>query len=172
MNSVVEIFGNPVGPINGNWTEIVAEHACPYIGGPCYKVRKSDAGVAMGTCAVNYGRNSELLVICPARLLERNQIFVDCIQLLTNHQVGNELHLVREVSVPGGSVDYFIVSARFGEAVDFVGVELQTLDTTGDWWPLRQRELWSLGVPVDVNPDALKKQRGINWKMTAKTILN
>ena len=79
--------------------------------------------------------------------------------------------LVSEFSLPGGSVDYFIVSARRGKAVDFVGVELQTLDTTGDWWPLRQRELRSVGVPVDLDPQGEQKPRGINWKMTAKTIL-
>jgi hypothetical protein len=55
--------------------------------------------------------------------------------------------------------------------VDFVGVELQTLDTTGDWWPLRQRALRNLGVQVNVDPEEERKQRGINWKMTAKTIL-
>ena len=171
MNAVVEIFGNPVGPINGDWTKVIADQFCPYIAGPCYKVRKSDPNIAMGTCAVAYGKSSELLLICPSRLLERNQIFVDCIQLLTNHQVGNELHLVPEVSVPGGSVDYFIVSALHGKVMDFVGIELQTLDTTGDWWLLRQRELRNLGVQVDFDAEAVNKPQGINWKMTAKTIL-
>ena len=171
MNAVVEIFGNPVGSTNGNWTDIVAEQSCPYISGPCYKVRKSDPNVSMGTCAVNYSKKNELLVICPSRLRERNQVFLDCIQLLTNHEAGNELHLVREVSIPGGSVDHFIVSSRGGRAVDFVGVELQALDTTGDWWPLRQKALRDLGVQVTVDPEDERKQRGINWKMTAKTIL-
>ena len=171
MNDVVEIFGNPVGPINGNWANVVADQFCPYIAGPCYKVRKSDPATAMGTCAVDYSTKSELLVICPGRLRERNQVFVDCIQLLTNHQPSNQLHLVREVSVPGGSVDHFIVSARDGRAVDFVGVELQTLDTTGDWWPLRQRALRNLGLQIGLDPEGERKQRGINWKMTAKTIL-
>ena len=159
MNAVVEIFGNPIGPNDGNWVHIVQERSCPYIGGrPCFKVRKSQGNVAMGTCAVDYGKSSDLLVICPARLLERRQIFVDCLQLLPNHQPGNELHLVSEFSLPGGSVDYFIVSARRGKAVDFVGVELQTLDTTGDWWPLRQRELRSVGVPVDLDPQGEQKR--------------
>ena len=112
-----------------------------------------------------------VLVICPSRLRKDNQVFIDCIQLLTNHQPGNELHIVREVSVPGGSVDHVIVSARRGQAVDFVGVELQTLDTTGDWWPLRQKALRNLGVQVDADPEDERKPQGINWKMTAKTIL-
>lgn len=170
MNAVVEIFGNPVGPIDGDWTDVVNRQFCPYLGGRCDKVRKSTS-LPMGTCAVDYSRKSDLLVICPSRLRKDNQVFIDCIQLLTNHQPGNELHIVREVSIPGGSVDHVIVSVHQGRAVDFVGVELQTLDTTGDWWPLRQKALRNLGVQVDTDPEGEGKPRGINWKMTAKTIL-
>ena len=162
LNRVVEIFGNPVGPNDRSWVDIVTERRCPYLNGPCYKVRKSD-GVAMGTCAVEYSKQNSLLLICPGRLHERRQVFLDCIHLLTNHQPGNELHLVSEFPIPGGSVDFCIVSARFGRAMDFVGVELQTLDTTGDWWPLRQLALRGLGVPIadaDVTPEELAKARG------------
>ena len=56
---------------------------------------------------------------------------MDCLQLLTLHEPGNELHVVSEINLPGGSVDYFLVSAARGKVRDFVGVELQALDTTG-----------------------------------------
>lgn len=52
-----------------------------------------------------------------------------------------------------------------------MGIEFQTLDTTGTVWPERQRFLAMAGVRVpkiDVNNP---KSFGINWKMTAKTIL-
>jgi hypothetical protein len=81
------------------------------------------------------------------------------------------LHIVPEVSIPGGSVDYFLVSAKDGKVKDFVGVELQTLDTTGTVWPERQRLLDLLGVPRDDNAEKSRKSYGMNWKMTAKTIL-
>ena len=171
MSSVAELFGNPVIPTLTGWRDIVAEQHCPYIGNRCYKVRKSAPDVSIGTCAVNYGRSDDLLVICPARLLDRRQIFIDCLQLLLSHEPGNELHLVAEVPVPGGSVDYFLVSARDGEARDFVGIELQTLDTTGAVWPERQRALRDLGVPRSDDEESNTKPFGINWKMTAKTIL-
>ena len=77
----------------------------------------------------------EPIVICPTRLIERGQVFSDCLHLLTTHEPGNELHVVSEVSVPGGSIDYFLVSVRNGKVKDFVGIELQTLDTTGTVWP-------------------------------------
>jgi hypothetical protein len=49
-------------------------------------------------------------VICPYRFLERRVIFADCLGLI-RHEAGDELHVVPEISIPGGSVDYFLVSA-------------------------------------------------------------
>jgi hypothetical protein len=91
--------------------------------------------------------------------------------LLTTHEPGNELHIVSEVSIPGGSVDYFLVSGRDGRVRDFAGIELQTMDTTGTVWPERQRLLKELGVPRSDKAETSKKSFGMNWKMTAKTIL-
>jgi hypothetical protein len=120
---------------------------------------------------VLYGRGEEPIIICPTRLLERRQIFTDCFHLLITHEPGNELHIVSEVSIPGGSVDYFLVSAKNGKVKDFVGVELQTLDTTGTVWPERQRLLIELDVPRLDDAESSEKSFGMNWKMTAKTIL-
>jgi len=52
-----------------------------------------------------------------------------------------------------------------------VGIELQTLDTTGTVWPERQRLLKKLGVPRRGEGETSEKSYGMNWKMTAKTIL-
>ena len=110
------------------------------------------------------------VIICPHRLLERKQIFADCLHLLTSHQPGYELHLVPEVAIPGGSVDYFLVSTDAKRKVkDFVGIELQTMDTTGTVWPERELALQELGLKKNV-PEP-EKSFGMNWKMTAKTIL-
>jgi len=87
------------------------------------------------------------------------------------HEPGNELHIVPEVSIPGGSVDYFLVSVKEKVVADFVGIELQTLDTTGTVWPERQRFLNSRGLMVAQEDVLTKKGFGMNWKMTAKTIL-
>ena len=113
-------------------------------------------------------RDPQPIIICPQRLLERGQIFIDCLHLLTLHEPGNELHKIAEVEIPGGSVDYFLVSVQHGKVVDFVGIELQALDTTGTVWPARQNFLQAVGV-VDAAESA--RSFGINWKMTAKTTL-
>ena len=132
--------------------------------------RKSQPEVSIGTCSVNYRtRDLQGVIICPHRLLERRQIFMDCIHLLTLHEPGNELHLIGEVAIPGGSVDYFLVSTRNAKIVDFVGIELQTVDTTGTVWPYRQQFLQSVDV-LSIESAEIKPY-GMNWKMTAKTIL-
>jgi hypothetical protein len=171
MSTVVELFGISAEKRDENWNKLVQEQQCPFLGKKCYKVRKSDPNTSIGSCTVLYGRPSEPIIICPTRLTERRQIFTDCFHLLTTHEPGNELHIVPEVSIPGGSVDYFLVSAKSGKVNDFVGIELQTLDTTGTVWPERQRLLKKLGVPRNDDGEESNKPYGMNWKMTAKTIL-
>ena len=154
-----------------DWRDVVQRQYCPYLNRKCIKVRKNRPKISIGACTVQYGREDTSVIICPYRLLERKQVFTDSLHLLTLHEPGNELHVVTEVTIPGGSVDYFLVSTKARKVMDFVGVELQTLDTTGTLWPERQRFLQSKGVPVrrgDANSD---KGFGMNWKMTAKTIL-
>lgn len=173
MSNVVELFGKAHDNKATDWTTTVTGQRCPFIAKRCYKVRKSDPGVSIGTCTVLYGKRPEPVIICPTRLIERGQIFTDCFHLLTTHEPGNELHLVPEVSVPGGSVDYFLVSVSTtdGKVKDFVGIELQTLDTTGSVWPARQRLLKELGIERLHAGEELDTKYGMNWKMTAKTIL-
>lgn len=171
VNRVLELFGKPTAEAGCNWRKISQKQQCPYAGRKCIKVRKSQPSLAIGTCCVLYGQDQTPIVICPLRLLERRQVVSDCIHLLTLHEPGNELHLVPEVSIPGGSVDYFLASVNDGKVVDFVGIELQTLDTTGTVFPERQRFLKSVGLRVRGSDIRSHKGFGMNWKMTAKTIL-
>ncbi|MBV8054281.1 MAG: hypothetical protein JOZ29_11740 [Deltaproteobacteria bacterium] len=98
-------------------------------------------------------------MICPFRFL------------LKLHEPGNELRIVTELTVPGGSIDYCLVSTRDEKTRDFVGIELQTLDTTGTVWPERQRFLRNQRIRVKREDAESENGFGINWKMTAKTIL-
>jgi Restriction endonuclease NotI len=171
MSKVVELFGRSAAKPGVDWKSVVTGQQCVYANKKCYKIRKSNPDTAIGSCTVLYGRELEPVIICPTRLIERRQIFTDCFHLLTTHEPGNELHIASEVSIPGGSVDYFLVSVKDGKVKDFVGIELQTLDTTGTVWPERQRLLKELGVPRGDDGENSDKSFGMNWKMTAKTIL-
>lgn len=170
MTRVAEFYGLPTFQ-PAEWKTVAAAQQCPFLGRKCLKNRKSDPETTIGTCTMNYGKKPEPIMICPFRLLERSQIFTDCIHLLRLHEPGNELRIVGELAVPGGSIDYCLVSVRDGKPRDFVGIELQTMDTTGTVWPERQRFLNRHGVTVKRRDVASDKSFGINWKMTAKTIL-
>lgn len=170
MSKIFELYGLPVNSAV-RWPEIVANQQCPFLQRKCLKNRKSEPEVTIGSCTIIAGKKSARIMICPFRLLERRQIFTDCIHLLALHQPGNELHVVPELNVPGGSVDYCLASVRGDRVVDFVGVELQTLDTTGTVWPERQRFLHEHGIRVTKAARTSRKPFGLNWKMTAKTIL-
>lgn len=170
MSRIVELFTFPTGEKNLNWDNIIRNQYCPYTKKRCFKVRKSEPDISIGTCVVEYGKNHDNIIICPHRMRQNNQIFLDCIHLLTLHQPGNELHIVPEVGIPGGNVDYFLVSTDDNrKIVDFVGIELQTMDTTGTVWPERQMTLYELNLIE--NEPKVDKPFGMNWKMTAKTIL-
>lgn len=171
VSKVVELFGHSAESHRKGWVRVVREQQCPFLARKCYKVRKSDPATSIGSCTVLYGKELVPVVICPARFLERRQVFTDCLHLLTAHEPGNELHVVQEVTIPGGSVDYLLASVRDGKVKDFVGVEIQALDTTGTVWPERQRLLRKLGIPRSDGDEASSKTFGMNWKMTAKTIL-
>lgn len=170
MTKIVELYAKPTGQ-SYPWPDIVSGQQCPLLNRKCLKNRKSEPDVSIGTCTVSYGREARNIIICPFRLLERSQIFIDCLHLLALHEPGNELRIVSELTVPGGSIDYCLVSVRSGKVVDFAGIELQTLDTTGTVWPERQRFLRSHGIPVRASDADSNKKFGMNWKMTAKTIL-
>jgi hypothetical protein len=170
MTKVTELYGISTQQ-ESDWPSIIKRQRCPFLNRKCLKTRKSRPDLTIGTCSVSYGIDSQPVIICPFRLLERSQIFVDCIHLLSLHEPGNELRIIGELAVPGGNIDYCLVSVRDGKPVDFVGIELQTLDTTGTVWPERQRFLAGRNIKVKAEDAASTRPFGMNWKMTAKTIL-
>lgn len=169
MGKITELFGLYCENDTGDFKTAVSQQTCPFTNKICTKMRKSDPTTKIGTCSVKYQGND--VIICPFRLLEHNQIFVDCLHLLTLHEPGNELFLIPEVQIPGGHVDYFLVSAKNKKVKDFIGIELQTMDTTGTVWPDRQRFLHEKGIEVPAEDTRTRKTYGMNWKMTLKTIL-
>ncbi len=172
MNKIKEFFGESTQKIStARLKEKLQTQNCPFTQKRCFKIRKSEPDISIGTCLVNYGAESKNIIICPNRMLQKRQVFIDCMHLLSKHEPGNELHVVPEVDVPGGSVDYVLVSAKNDKLKDFIGIEFQTLDTTGTIWPEHQRLLDEHGVTGDRNAIDSKKSFGMNWKMTAKTIL-
>lgn len=166
---VAELFGVPTST-TADWARIVAEQNCPFTAKRCFKVRKSDPSTAIGTCVVRAGKSRDPMVICPNRLLADRRVLTDALGLLAPHQSDTDYHLIPEVRIPGGKVDYFIVAVKEDRPFDFVGVEFQALDTTGTVWPQRQQFLAQVGAADDHGSEDARRFH-VNWKMTAKTIL-
>jgi len=170
MTRIIELFGIPTNSQRNDWGQIVDEQVCPFTEKRCYKTRKSNPDISIGTCTVLFGKPPKPFVICPIRLAAYRDVFTDCLHLLTGHQDYDELYIVREVSLPGGTIDYCLVSVRNKKVQDFVGIEIQTVDTTGTVWSERQKFLQKKGV-LGIDESIENKSYGINWKMTAKTAL-
>lgn len=159
---------SPDKPIpSETWQEIFSSQYCRYLDAKCNKIRKSQPNVTIGTCVM--GHQGHPMIICPHRFLQRRQIFLDTLHLLNDHVPGNQLHVVSEITIPGGTVDYFVVSVHRGEVKDYVGLEIQALDTAGSVWQARQKLINNvLTIPVEIPRGKIVS---MNWKMTAKTIL-
>jgi hypothetical protein len=166
---LAELYGAATFQSEFDWKALAAAQQCPFLQQRCLKTRKSNPRISIGTCTVIYRQNP--VMICPFRFLEQNQIFLDCIPLLTLHEPENELCLVPDLAVPGGVVDFCLLSVRNGKIRDFVSIELQALDTTGTVWPERQRFLHRYTVPVKRTEITSTTSFAMSWKMTAKTIL-
>lgn len=133
---------------------------CPFLGRRCVKQRKSDPEQTIGSCSLGF--QDKALIVCPCRFLERDQIFLDTLRLLRPRQ---RYFAVPEISMPGGNVDYFVVAREGSDIVDYVGVEIQSLDTTGSGG------IWQAREDIVAGRLGTNYGYGINWKMSAKTIL-
>jgi hypothetical protein len=100
---IVELFTESTLNKNVKWNKTVEKQNCPYIAKKCVKVRKSEPSISIGTCTVAYGKDNSNIIICPHRLIENNQIFMDCIHLLSLHEPGNELHILSEITYSFGN---------------------------------------------------------------------
>jgi hypothetical protein len=144
-----------------NWKVVLTKQSCHFLNRKCIKQRKSDPEQTIGACIVGYQGNP--LIVCPKRFLENHRIFLDSIELLSVRRA--QFFIVPEVTMPGGSIDYFLVALRGDKVVDYLGVEIQSLDTTGSGG------IWSAREDLYGGYLEEQYQYGMNWKMSAKTIL-
>ena len=172
MNKVNEMFGLYTnGDKFPNLHLALKDQTCPYMkGAQCYKTRKSDPNTAIGTCSLCFDNLQQPILICPEPFTQDGKIFNDCLQFISGSIAGSDLYLVPEVATSVGRIDYVLTAVRNGQPVDFVAIELQTLDTTGSIWNSRQELLLKHGYDVNEG-SARSSAASLNWRMTAKTIL-
>lgn len=185
---IAEWFGHSPLDTSPEAQDCRARKHCPFIDTPCTKTF-SDKTIS-GVCSVHAGVNG-LVPICPNRLYAENYAFLDRIAAIafggTPHVIKpGDLHTSEatkdrvvafgkkfgsELKVPkrGGngaySVDWILAKVDGQEELlEFVAVEVQTIDTTGSYKPavetLRQ------GDHATVTSEA-----GMNWENVNKRIL-
>lgn len=171
MSNVNELFGFYTGGDTlPDLKYALTKQSCPFNGRPCYKTRKSNPDTAIGTCSLIFDNINQPILICPEPLTKKGKAFTDCLQFIAASIAGSDLYLIPEVKTSVGRIDYILAAFRSNQLLDFVAIELQTLDTTGSIWNERQKLLIENGYAVDAG-EARSPAASLNWRMTAKTIL-
>jgi hypothetical protein len=187
--SVHEWFGHRLDRLE-DARDLIRRQECPFIQGPCTKTFND--GTVAGVCSIRQ-KKAGAVICCPNRLYGGNhKVLVDVASDAFGEElpllVGNA-GAVTQARMEGGAVAvfgknyggelrlpqrkgrgaYFVdwVLARLdgdGELVDFVAVEVQTIDTTGSYKPAVE----ALRASRDELPPV---KVGLNWENVNKRIL-
>ena len=179
--SLVEIFGhapNDVTPKSRKYWDL---NACPFIGRACTKHDHTNT-ICYGTCSVtNAGQE---VIICPNRLyansyetirhvsedvfgklpfmmfdeyINKNNAIFDCVVALGQNSG-------KEVKLSKMSMDWVLAHIRNDELVEYVGIEVQSIDITGNyrdaWYAARDKK-------IVIPPSG----HGLNWANVHKRLM-
>lgn len=183
--SITELFG--YAPLDQSETALGFRERseCPFIGGTCIKRFKS--GLISGACTLKQP-TSDPVICCPNRMYaEEYRVLLDVATdafgagvrlcrsaeqlqcdgkdvMVFGKRWGKELRLPNRKSGGGYFVDWILaLVGEGGSLLEFVAMELQTMDTTGSY-EAEVREL----LGEERTP---RKGSGINWENVSKRIL-
>lgn len=178
---LIEIFGHCPRDDSPEVRKLWSEELCPFVGQPCVK-KNHDRTVTYGVCSVTspFGPTP----ICPVRFYDNRyatlrriaeEVFGDLPFLLMSEFELNADHFDeyvvplgqrsgREVSIGGMSMDWVLTHWRHGNLMGYVGVEIQSIDITGNY-----RDAWQ-GYK---NGDSKVPQsgHGMNWANVHKRLI-
>lgn len=188
--SIVEIFGRTLN--SPNLSSSVRGRECPFVPGVCTK--NFPDGMPSGVCTLVATKDPTPVFCCPKRLYANSyeilrrvaatafgpdaefagnpsQTNSAKIVLVFGKGVGGELQMLYQTK--NFSVDWVLaVADRQGKLIEFVPVEVQTIDTTGSYrwqsWDIQSRN----GSPMihEYRQPPLKNS-GFNWENVNKRIL-
>jgi hypothetical protein len=185
---IIELFGYSSADSSDPASSHRADLRCPFILDRCTKTLSD--GVVSGVCTVKQV-NSGPIICCPVRLYAADyKILLDIATECFGHGVrlvaggasldqvrdgkavavfgkrwGRELHLPQRGGIGSYFVDWVLAHlATDGTLREFVAVEVQTIDTTGNY--RRERQAHMDGVAFAGNSNG-----GINWENVSKRIL-
>jgi hypothetical protein len=188
---ITEFFGYRAEDKSGTAMRAAASGFCPFLGSQCAKALSRD-GILSGVCAIlQKSDNAPSVICCPVRLYAdnykvlstiSNMAFGQSLKLYAGRAAvekskaengavavfgrrwGGELRLPQR----GGAGSYFVdwVLARLdpsGELVEFTAIEVQTIDTTGNYRTARD----ILANRREIAGDTV----GFNWENVSKRII-
>jgi len=188
---ISEFFGYKAEDSSDKALTAAAKRICPFLGKQCTKILSRDGEVA-GVCAVRQkAKGAPSIICCPNRIyaddykmlytiaktafgkelnLYSGRAAVDKAKeekgavAVFGHGWGGELRLPQRKGMGSYFVDW--VLARLddkGELVEFTAVEVQTIDTTGNYRKARKELLETRKIVDDTV--------GLNWENVSKRII-
>jgi len=187
---IIEFFGYSATDLSANARDARARQWCPFIDSPCQK-RLSDQSVS-GACTLKPTKSGPV-ICCPVRLYADNYRILESVakhafdcepQLIEGSRVlaesplpgkervavfgkrwGGELRLPNRTRGGGYFVDWVLARIDLdGQLKDFVAVEVQSIDTTGNYQEERRAHLAEQHF-------AGSSTAGFNWENVNKRIL-
>jgi hypothetical protein len=188
---ITEFFGYRSDDKSETALKSAASGVCPFLGSQCTKILSRD-GTLSGVCAIKQkAENAPSVICCPIRLyaddykmlstisksafgqdlkLYAGRVAVERAKLengavaVFGHGWGGELRLPQREGTGSYFVDWVLARLDgFGELVEFTAIEVQTIDTTGNYRTARE-ELVNHRVLV---ADTV----GFNWENVSKRII-
>lgn len=184
---LVEIFGYAPDDLSTEARALWNLEACPFTQSACTKANH-DKSIVYGTCSVTspYGD----CVICPNRLYEKNysslkSVAIDAFgydfEFMTFNEYipkrsngkqyivalgmssGKEVKLGRQLSM-----DWVLAKVKNGQLESYVGVEVQSIDITGNY-----RDSWHTykNLPHSQKVEIPRSEHGLNWANVHKRLI-
>lgn len=188
--TIVDFFGYRAADDSDASLDAVAKNLCPFLHDTCTKTLGRD-GSCSGVCAVKQVSSDQRIICCPIRLYADDYEILRIVSRKTfgvdlglysgraavvkarseggavavfGHRWGGELRLPKRNGVGNYFADW--VLARLderGELAEFTSIEVQTIDTTGNYRASRA------GL-IDGRRE-VKSTIGLNWENVSKRII-
>lgn len=179
--SLIEVFGHAPNDISPTARKFWGLNACPFMGRACTKFDHTNT-ICYGTCSVsNAGQD---VIICPNRLYANNYetirqvstaVFEKLPFMLFDEYLSKESSSLdcvvalgqnsgREVKLSKMSMDWVIAHINKGKLIEYVGIEVQSIDITGNY-----RDAWY--AARDKKSVIPASAHGLNWANVHKRLM-
>lgn len=185
-NDLIEIFGYAPTNLTDQYRSLWRMSACPFVSKQCTK-SNHDGSIIYGTCTVStkYGD----CIVCPSRFYEKEyavlreisgDVFGDNVPFLMYDEYIKQRQSYRACAIALGqnsgkevkigtslSMDWVLAKVESGSLVEYTGIEVQSIDITGNY-----RDTWHsydklTGQCVNI-PNS---EHGMNWANVHKRLI-